>query len=201
MADIGDTVAPKADQMVNEDLMNGPRTFTVSRVVVKPNAEQPVDVYLEEFGPLPYRPSKGMRDVMIAGWGQKSATYAGKRLTLYRDAGVKFGTTVWGGIRISHMSDLPNDKPLPVQLRISRGKKGPHVVKPLVDSNPVQPPAPVIELGPMFDALKATGISEAEYPAYVIGVIGRSITGWADLSQGDVESVTAEALNTTNEEK
>ena len=133
MADIGDTVAPKADQMVNEDLMSGPRTFTVSRVVVKPNAEQPVDVYLEEFGPLPYRPSKGMRDVMLAAWGRKSATYAGKRLTLYRDAGVKFGTTVWGGIRISHMSDLPDNKPLPVQLRISRGKKGPHVVKPLVD--------------------------------------------------------------------
>ena len=150
MADIGDTVAPKADQMVNEDLMSGPRTFTVSRVVVKPNAEQPVDVYLEEFGPLPYRPSKGMRDVMLAAWGRKSATYAGKRLTLYRDAGVKFGTTVWGGIRISHMSDLPDNKPLPVQLRISRGKKGPHVVKPLADSNPTPPPT-----DPRIAALRA----------------------------------------------
>lgn len=128
MADIADTVAPKADQMINEDLLDGPRTFTIGRVVVKAGADQPVDVYLEEFGPLPYRPSKGMRDVMIAAWGSKSATYQGKRLTLYRDANVRFGKDRLGGIRISHMSDLPGSKPLSVLLRVSRGKRGEHVV-------------------------------------------------------------------------
>ncbi|MGQ4828017.1 hypothetical protein, partial [Enterococcus faecalis] len=62
--DIDDTIAPKSDQLNAEDLLTGPRTFTVDRVQV-PGGEQPVNIHLREMPGRPYRPSKTMRRVLI----------------------------------------------------------------------------------------------------------------------------------------
>ncbi|MFE5309734.1 hypothetical protein [Isoptericola sp. NPDC056605] len=136
---IGDTIAPNSDQLDAVDLLSGPRTFTVERVVVREGAEQPVNVHLKEF-PRPWRPGKSMRRVLVDIWGEDETAYVGRRLTLWCDPRVKFGGEAVGGVRITHMSHL--DKPRGVPLIITRGKSGVYPVKPLADDAPDLPAEP-----------------------------------------------------------
>jgi hypothetical protein len=132
--DISETLAPTSDQLDAIELVAGPRTFTIESVSAG-SAEQPVQVKLAEF-PRVWRPSKGMRRVLAAGWGVKATEWTGRRVTLYFDPDVTFGKDRTGGTRISHMSDLPGNKPLNVPLLITRGKSAMFTVKPLADAPP-----------------------------------------------------------------
>ena len=132
--DLSETIIPNSDQLNADDLISGPRTVTVVEVS-KGNAEQPVDIHLAEFPGRAYRPSKSMRRVLVAAWGNQSSAYIGKRLTLYRDPEVMFGRDKVGGIKISHMDGI--DKPLRVALTVTRGKRSPHIVDPITEPAPV----------------------------------------------------------------
>ncbi|MGN8690317.1 hypothetical protein ACTQ43_15060 [Segatella copri] len=142
--DIDDTIAPKSDQLNAEDLLTGPRTFTVDRVQV-PGGEQPVNIHLREMPGRPYRPSKTMRRVLIAAWGTKSSAYAGRSLTLYRDPDVQFGGERVGGIKISHLSDIA--QPLRLALTEKRGKRAAYLVEPLR----LAKPAPTVDVSAITD--------------------------------------------------
>lgn len=107
MTDLGETIAPKSDQLNADDLIAGPRTVTITRVS-KGSSEQPIDIFHD--GGKPYRPSKGMRRLLVAAWGRRGEDYVGRSMTLYRDPKVKFGGIEVGGIKISHMTDLPKDE-------------------------------------------------------------------------------------------
>jgi len=135
--DLTETIAPKSDQINAEDLLTGPRTFTVERVSAG-SAEQPVNVHLVELPGRPYRPSKSMRRVLVSAWGKEASAYTGRRLTLYRDPEVTFGRDKVGGIKISHLSHI--DQRLSIALTVTRGKRAPHVVEPLPDA-PTEPTA------------------------------------------------------------
>jgi len=131
--DLTQSIAPKSDRPNAEDLLTGPRTFTIEKVTAG-SVEQPVDVHLVEYPGRPYKPSKTMRRVMVSAWGAEAATYAGRRLTLYRDPEVTFGRDKVGGIKISHLSNI--DKAQTVMLTATRGKRAPHTVEPLPDAAP-----------------------------------------------------------------
>ncbi|GAC71074.1 hypothetical protein [Gordonia soli] len=127
--DLSTTIEPRSDQLNAEDLLTGPRTITITDVR-RGSAEQPVDIVTAEFGPSrPFKPSKTVRRILVAAWGADASAYVGRRMTLYRDASVKFGGQDVGGIRVSHMSDIP--KRFSVSLTVTRGKRQPHVVEPL----------------------------------------------------------------------
>ncbi|OAN35082.1 hypothetical protein A4X17_11410 [Plantibacter sp. H53] len=126
--DIAETTAPKSDQQNYDDYVGGPKTVTVSEVKAG-NAEQPVEVHLVEYPGRPYKPSKSMRRVLVAGWGPEAAIYSGRKMTLYGDPDVRFGGQVVGGIKISHLSHI--DKPLALSLTTTRGKRAPFTVQPL----------------------------------------------------------------------
>lgn len=130
--DISHTLAPTSDQLDAVDLLGGPRVFTIERVS-EGSTEQPVQVHLAEF-PRPWRPGKSMRRVLAAAWGTNTKTWVGKRVTLYCDPDVRFGGEAVGGTRISHMSDLPDGKPLRVPLLAGRGKSQVWTVQPLADA-------------------------------------------------------------------
>ena len=53
--DLTESIAPKSDQLNAEDLLTGPRTFTVEKVTAG-TTEQPVDVHLVEFPGRPFKP-------------------------------------------------------------------------------------------------------------------------------------------------
>lgn len=138
-----DTIIPKSDQLNADDLMTGPRTFTISEARRTGNDDQPMAFFLAEFdSKRPFKPSKSMRRIMVLGWGADAATYVGKRFTLYRDPKVKWAGQEIGGIRISHMSDLKSQ--LTVALTETKGKRLPYVVKPLpAESKPAAVARPV----------------------------------------------------------
>ena len=158
--DISSTIEPKSDQINADDLMSGPRTYTIERVN-KGSAEQPINVHLAEMPGRPYRPSKSMRRILVAAWGKDSDVYTGRKLTLYRDPSVRFGKDEVGGIKISHLSHI--DRPMTVALTVTRGKRAPHAVEPL----PVD--APTSEVEPSVEDVAACVAEEtlrAWYRAY-----------------------------------
>lgn len=130
MTDLSKTIAPKSDQLNADDLIGGPLTLTITRVSADPSsAEQPVSISFEGDGGKPYKPCKSMRRVMVHLWGKDGAAYAGRSMTIYRDAEVQFGGMKVGGIRISHMSHI--SKAETMALTATRANRKPFTVRPL----------------------------------------------------------------------
>jgi hypothetical protein len=129
--DLSQSIVPKSDQINAEDLLTGPRTFTIEKVEPG-SAEQPVNIHLVELPGRPYRPSKSMLRVLVSAWGAEASEYAGRRLTLFRNPEIKFGGATVGGIEISEMSHIK--KRLTVSLMVTRGKRKPFSVDPLPDA-------------------------------------------------------------------
>lgn len=150
--DITETIAPRSDQLNAEDLLTGPRTFTVEKVTAG-SVEQPVEIHLIEFPGRPFKPSKTVRRILVAAWGPEAANYVGRRMTLYRDASVKFGGMDVGGIRVSHLSHI--DKRMSLALTVTRGKRAPFVVEPLAISADVTEFADRITAATTLDDLDA----------------------------------------------
>lgn len=130
------TVIPKSSQTNADDLIAGPRTITITAVKAGESAEQPVDLHYEGNPGRPYKPCKSMRRVLISLWGDDASVYVGRKLTLYRDPNVKFGGDETGGIRISHASHI--SEPMQMALTVTRGKRKPYRVEPLIETTPKQ---------------------------------------------------------------
>lgn len=128
-------ITPRSDQINGDDLLGGPRTFSIAGAA-KGKAEQPYDIDLAESPGKVWRPPNGMLSVLVQLWGDDTKLWVGRRVTLFRDPSVRFGPDVPGGIRISHMSDI-GPKPVSPLITVLRGKKKPYTVQPLVESAPV----------------------------------------------------------------
>ena len=89
MADLRPTIAPKSDQLNADDLLGTTLTVKITKVALCAEPDQPVAVYFEGDGGKPYKPGKSMRRVMINAWGDESANYIGRRMTLFRDEKVQ----------------------------------------------------------------------------------------------------------------
>lgn len=137
--DLTSTIIPKSDQLNSDDLIAGPRTFTITDVR-EGNSEQPVNIFLTESPGKPFRPSKTVLRVLVTAWGKESSVYVGRRLTLYRDPDVKWAGSEVGGIRVSHLSHI--DKPMKMALTETRGKKQSVIVQPLPDAPAAAPVNP-----------------------------------------------------------
>lgn len=135
------TAEPRSDQWNADDFIGGPRTFTIAGV--KPgSAEQKYDIELVEGQGRAWRPPLTVLRLLIAAWGDDAKAWVGRRATLYRDASIRFGPDAVGGIRVSHLSDLPGNKPLEVKLTASRGKRATVRVEPLADAPKTAEPTP-----------------------------------------------------------
>ncbi len=142
MNDMLKTITPKSDQLNADDLVGGHiMTVTINRAEVKESGEQKVVLGYEGDNGKPYKPGKAMCHVLIAVWGKSSKEYIGKSLTLYRDEKIKFGPDITGGIRISHMSHITEQRT--VIIPVSRGIRKPFTVKPLILSD--TPPSPSLD--------------------------------------------------------
>lgn len=137
--DLGATIAPKSDQLNADDLIVGPRTITITSVKARASTgqgDQPIAVHFDGDGGKPYLPCKSMRRVLVHCWGRDGAAYAGRSLTLFRDDSVVFGGAAVGGIRISHMSDIPRQ--VTMSLTASKASRKPFVVQPLATAAPAK---------------------------------------------------------------
>lgn len=137
------TAEPRSDQWNADDFIGGARTFTIKSVQTG-KAEQKYDIELVEGEGRSWRPPLTMLRLLIAAWGDDSTKWAGRQATLYRDDSVRFGSDAVGGIRISHMSHLPGEKPFTAMLTTTRGRRAKHTVQPLKAA----PPTPVAKTLP-----------------------------------------------------
>lgn len=129
MTDLSQTIAPKSDQLNADDLIGGPKTIRITRVSRMSEPDQPIAINFEGDGGKPYKPCKSMRRVLVTVWGIDGNTYAGRRMTLYRDEKVQFGGMAVGGIRISHVSGI--DREMTMALTVTKARRVPYTVKPL----------------------------------------------------------------------
>ena len=126
---------PKSDQLNADDLISGPRIVTVTGVK-RGDTQQPVWIELSEA--KTYKPSKGMRRVLVAAWGQHPAEWIGKRMEVYRDNNVVFGGVRVGGIRISGLSGIKSD--MTFLITTSKGKRHEVTVKRIDDKPKTETP-------------------------------------------------------------
>lgn len=149
--DLSNTITPKSDQLNADDLIGGAKTIKITNVKKIDSETQPVSIYFEGDNNKPYKPSKGMRRVLVQLWGDDGSQFIGKGLTLFRDEDVTYGGSEVGGIRISHASGIT--KPTRVIVTISKNKRRPITILPLVDKKPL-----------MKDAMKAKeAIDKGDY--------------------------------------
>ena len=128
--DLSKTIIAKSDQLNADDLLTGPRTFTV--VEVKPGSEeQPVSIVLAEWpSNRPFKPSKTVQRILAYCWGAETDDWPkNARMTLFRDEKVKWAGEEIGGIRVSHLSHISG--PMKVALQESKHKKSLHTIHPL----------------------------------------------------------------------
>ena len=109
MADIRTTLEAKSDQLNATDIMGIDLVIRVRAVAVGGSKEQPIAVYFEGDNNRPWKPSKGMRRVLAAGWGYESDSWVGRSVKLHFDSSVKYAGKEVGGIRIKAMSDISSN--------------------------------------------------------------------------------------------
>lgn len=133
MIDMTAYIAARSDQLNADDLMDSPRTITVTKVTASPDAaEQPVSIHYEGDNGKPLKPCKTVRRILVGVWGKDASKYVGRSMTLYRDPSVSFGGMQVGGIRVSHMSHISEKKT--VALQVTRGRKAPFTILPLASA-------------------------------------------------------------------
>lgn len=191
--DMSEHVAPKSDQLDAEDLRGGPVDVTVASVRKGPSADQPINFYLEEID-RPWRPTKIVRRLIMGIWGKDTETYSGKRLRLYRDPKVTFGGMAVGGIRVSHMSHLPNSGDVcVVNVMVGRGKYEDFPVERLPDVAPQggatsEKPEPLGDhtRKHVFALLGELGVDDVEeQKARMSKVLRRKIKSRSELTEAD----------------
>lgn len=139
--DLSTTTEPRSDQQNYDDVAQAPRIVTVTEVK-EGTSEQPVEIHLAEYPGRPYKPSKSMRRVLVAAWGNEGSAYPGRRIKLVGDPTVRFGRDVVGGIKIGALSHL--DKPLTMKLTVSKGRREDYTVQPLADAPPTKDWAAIV---------------------------------------------------------
>ena len=137
----------------------------------------------------PWKPSKSMRRVLVEVWGRDAATYAGKRLTLFREEHIRFGGQEVGGIRIAAMSGL--DKPKRMALHVTRGKYETIIVEPLPDSAPVSPAVSTKTLAELVLTFAVKGIPERDQLPGVNAITGGSATDLEVITEAEARQVLA----------
>jgi hypothetical protein len=74
MVDMSQFIAAKSDQLNADDLMDAPRTITITKVTAAPDAaEQPVSIHYEGGEGRPWKPCKTMRRIMVGVWGKDAS--------------------------------------------------------------------------------------------------------------------------------
>ena len=174
--DILSTTAPSSTQLNYDDVANGASVTVTITGVTKGSVEQPVNIELAEYPRRPFKPSKSMRRVLVAAWGPDTSVYSGRKMTLFGDPSITFGKEKVGGIRISHLSNL--DRSLTVPLTVTRGKRTPFTIQPLIDH--------------VAESLTDAQIAAAE-------TVDELRAMWSNASSVQQEQITARANQLTGE--
>lgn len=182
MHDMHAVIEPRSDQLNADDLIGGPITIKITKMVVAPAGEQRVSVFFEGDNGKPFKPSKSMARVMVYAWGEDSKAYVGESMTLYRDENVKWGGVKVGGIRISHMSNVDG---FTIALTETRKSRVPFTVAPLKPARQeaAQTAAPVARANIPEDGREAPAINDAKLNTQ----FDHTLTRFGEMTSAEVE--------------
>jgi hypothetical protein len=138
MADIRATLEAKSDQLNATDIMGIDLVIRIRAVTSSGSKEQPVAVYFHGDNNRPWKPSKGMRRVLAAGWGWESDDWIGKCVKLHFDNSVKYAGKEVGGIRVKAMSNI-DQRGIVIVEAINRQQRVPLHIAFLDVSQPAYP--------------------------------------------------------------
>lgn len=141
--DLSKTIIPKSDQLNADDLISGSKTIKIRDIKGGNDDAQPVCIYFYGDNNKPFKPCKSMRRVLVQLWGTDGLQFIGKRMTLFRDDTVKWAGVDVGGIRISHVSHIP--EATRVLVTTAKNKRTPMTIEVL----------PLVELKDLAGAKKA----------------------------------------------
>jgi hypothetical protein len=127
---ITDTLAAKSDQLNAVDIIGAEPVIKVRAVTVG-KGEQPIAIFFDGDNNRPWKPSKGMRRILAAGWGLESESWIGKSAKIFYEPSVIYAGQEVGGVRIRALSDIPAAG-LSCALTISRTKRQSYHVPLLV---------------------------------------------------------------------
>lgn len=150
-------VVPKrnTDQWNADDFAVGSRVFTIAGVR-EGTKEGPYDIDLVEGEGKCWRPPNTVIQLLNDVWGtEESDDFIGRRVELYRDATVKVGRDVKGGIRVRAVSHIT--APVESLIQVTRGRRELFRVLPLPDVPARTQP----DLKPHLDAIKDAGTMDA----------------------------------------
>lgn len=180
--------APRSDQWNADDFVgSAAKTFTIADVTEGTAEGARHDIHLAEGGGRVWRPPVTMLRLLTEAWGDESDNWIGKRVTLHRDASVRFGSDTPGGIRISHMSHLPRGKRMSVALTASRGRRSMTHVDPLPDGPPPNPDR--LGIGALFEKGGLPKDRGDDRMIVTRKIIGREVAAYADLSTAEVDQL------------
>jgi len=183
--DISHTLAPRSDQLNNDDVVASPVTVTVTEVKPGPD-DQPVHIHTEEYPGRPFKPSLTARRVIAAAWGTDTTQWVGKRMTLYSDPTVTWAGQQVGGIRISHMSDL--EQPMKLRLTETRNKRKEHTIQPLSEE-PQFEPITADQWNELLAAGNAAGLDPAQVGALAADVLQHDLRGPQDIPANQYDNI------------
>lgn len=192
MTDMASVTAPKSDQINADDLISGPMIITVTGVQIRAGEEQPVSIQFRDSAKV-YRPCKSMSRVLMAVWGADAKVYAGRSLKLYRDPDVTWGGLKIGGIRISEMTDMKDNRPVTMALTATKKSRALFTVKPLV----IAAIKPTADMTPAVDhlalATAAAHRGTEAFRAWYVTAGGKAARDAIAPFIGDLKSAAAAA--------
>lgn len=152
MADVSFAAQAKSDQLNAVDIMGVEPVITIRDVKVMQGNQQPVWVYFNGDNNRPWKVSKGMIRILIAGWGKDSDNWIGKSVQIYCDPSVKYAGKEVGGIRIKAMSDISANG-IKCTIALNKQNREPYHVKFLSMERPTYPQE---KFDASFDAMAKT---------------------------------------------
>lgn len=138
MANFMQTLEAKSDQLNATDIMGTELVIRIRDAQLTNSKDQPLSVYFDGDNNRPWKPSKGMRRVLAAGWGADTDNLIGKSVKLYFEPTVTYAGKEVGGIRIKAMSDI-NPNGMVVVEAVNRQKRVPVHVEYLDTTQPDYP--------------------------------------------------------------
>lgn len=169
---ISQAILAKSDQLNASDLIGGPQTVTIAEVR-EGNADQPVQIHLVEWPGRPFKPSKTVLRILDYAWGEETDDWPqGARMTVFRDPTAKWAGEEVGGIRVSHLSHIP--EPFKLALRESQKKSILYTVDRLPDAPATSGPTPA-DLAEQVVSALADATTEAEVREWGNRAAGRDL--------------------------
>lgn len=126
------TVRKNTDQLNYEDFLGGVTRIVKITGVSDGRKEAQYDFSIEGDDRY-WRPPATILKLIILAYGDDDDNWVGKYAQLFGDPDVKMKGQKVGGIRVSHLSHLKDDKPLTESLTVTRGQSAVFTVQPITE--------------------------------------------------------------------